>query len=222
MIDESASRKHWDGLHGSARFRPRFPTEAVVRFVSGNFPEGGAGLAALDIGVGAGRHTKLLAEMGFDVHGMDISPEGIEHCRKMLADHGLKAELAIGSMHALSFPDARFHVAVSYGVFLYTNRAGLDRAVAEMHRVLRPGAPAFVMLRTTDDYRCGKGVEIEPQTFRLEIDETNELGTIQHFLSEQDVPDVFRAFSSIAFERTEVTFAARQKKNSDWLITVRK
>lgn len=222
MIDESASAFHWDALHAQPRFRPRYPAESVVRFLFGSSPGDRSGLSALDIGVGGGRHARLLCEMGFVVSGLDISAEGLEQCRRILQANGLAAVLKQGSMHDLPFPSANFDVAVSYGVFNYTDLAGMRRAVAELHRVLKPGASAFVMVRTRDDYRFGKGECLEPGTYRLEINETNERGTVQHFLSEEDVPDLFGAFSRLSFERSETSFAERTEKHSDWLITVRR
>ena len=78
---------HWDGLHVSQRFRPIYPSEAVVRFLLPRFREGlrdGTRLSALDIGVGGGRHTRLLCEMGFDTFGIDISAEGLKQTEALL------------------------------------------------------------------------------------------------------------------------------------------
>ena len=98
----------------------------------------------------------------------------------------------------------------------------MTQAVAELHRVLVPGAPAFVVLRATDDYRYGKGVRLEANTFRLDTEDTNERDTVQHFLAEADVLVMFSSFRDVQFEKTETTFKQRQAVNSDWLITVRK
>jgi SAM-dependent methyltransferase len=220
---EGHSQEHWDQLHGQARFRPRFPNEHVVRFLRGHFPdEPRAGLRALDVGVGGGRHTKLLCELGFETFGMDISAEGLRHTEAWLASEGHRATLQQASMFELPFSDGDFDAVISYGVYCYSTRADMARAIGELHRVLRIGGRAFVMIRTDRDFRFGKGKQLEPGTFSIETNETNEQGTVQHFVREDEVPTLFAAFSELRFERTETTFDQRRSLNSDWLIAVAK
>ena len=42
----------------------------------------------LDLGCGAGRHTVYLAQEGFEVYTLDISPEGVEHTAQWLIGEG--------------------------------------------------------------------------------------------------------------------------------------
>lgn len=213
--------RFWDRLHTQRRFRPQYPSEHVVRFVRG-LPENGPGRRALDIGCGGGRHTVLLASSGFAVDAVDISEEGLVHTRAALDAAGFDATLTVAPMTALPFADETFDTVVSYGVFYYGTAAEGRAAVSELHRVLRPGGRAFVVVRTRDDYRYGKGNEIEPGTFVIGIDDTNERDTIQHFLGEDDVVERYASFSQVEFELTETTFRGRTAKNSDWLIAVTK
>jgi SAM-dependent methyltransferase len=220
---EAESIGRWNDLHEQPRFRPRYPHESVIRFLVAHFPpERRPSLRALDIGVGAGRHAKLLCELGFQTSGIDTSDEGLRHCRDWLRALNYEATILQASMSNMPFANDSFDLAISFGVYYYADSAGMSQAVAELHRVLVPGALAFVVLRTTDDYRFGKGAPLEKNTFRLEIKETNEYGTVQHFLGASDVPLMFSSFTEVEFEKTETTFNQRQAVNSDWLITVRK
>jgi SAM-dependent methyltransferase len=217
--------RHWDGLHALERFRPVYPSEAVVRFLMTGFRDRlrqSPRLSALDIGVGGGRHVRLLCELGFDTCGVDISAEGLKQTEGLLARLGFTATLKPAAMTELPFESSSFDVVISYGVFNYGTAADMRQAIAEVHRVLKPGGRAFVVLRTTDDFRHGKGQALEPDTYLLTISETNEEGTVQHFVSESAVSTAFAAFSNLEFEKTETTFAARTAKNSDWLVSVRK
>jgi SAM-dependent methyltransferase len=217
------AEKHWDKLHGDLRFRPRFPNDNVVRFLFGNFPrEGNAARRALDIGVGGGRHTRFMADMGFQVAGIDISSEGLRHTGEWLASVGRTADLRHSSMLELPFDAATFDAVVAFGVINYNDAAGMQKAIAEVHRVLKPGGPALFVTRTDRDYRFGKGDTVEPGTFRLTISETNELGSLQHFLSEAEIPLFFKHFADIRYERTETTFGERTGVDSDWILKVRK
>lgn len=221
MFDSSS---HWDQLHENPRFRPIYPNDHVVRFLMANreLLEKHHPARFLDIGLGAGRHTKLAAELGFRAFGVDISFVGLQHARERLLATGLQASLSQASMLALPYIDCSFAVLLSYGVFYYGTANEMRRSIAEVHRILIPGGKALVVLRTSDDYRFGKGVRLGHNTFQLTIAETNELHSTQHFLAADDVPAYFAGFAHVSFEKTETTFGNRSGINSDWLITVEK
>ena len=156
MFDSSS---HWDQLHENPRFRPIYPNDHVVRFLMANreLLEKHHPARFLDIGLGAGRHTKLAAELGFRAFGVDISFVGLQHARERLLATGLQASLSQASMLALPYIDCSFAVLLSYGVFYYGTANEMRRSIAEVHRILIPGGKALVVLRTSDDYRFGKG-----------------------------------------------------------------
>jgi SAM-dependent methyltransferase len=214
---------HWDQLHENPRFRPQYPNDHVVRFLLGSrvFLEKG-GARFLDIGVGAGRHCKLASDLGFETYGIDTSFVGLQHARERLCETAPQHLLCRASMLALPFADSSFKVALSFGVLYYGTANEMKQAIAEAHRVLARGGRAFVVLRTIDDYRFGKGKKQGHNTFQLDTAETNELGTVEHFLGTQDIPSYFAAFSRINFEKTETTSANCTRLDSDWLITVEK
>jgi SAM-dependent methyltransferase len=215
---------HWNNLHANPRFRPIYPSEDVVRFLLAlrvQLPQQ-AQYRFLDIGAGAGRHMRLAAELGFSVFGVDISFTGLSHARERLQRTNSPHSVALASMTRLPFADASFDAVLSYGSFYYGSAEDMSQAIAETHRVLVAGRKSFVVLRSTDDYRYGKGPELEPNTFQLDISETNELGTIQHFLTAEDIPQYFAGFSQVSFEKTDWTLCGRTRLNSDWLITAEK
>jgi ubiquinone/menaquinone biosynthesis C-methylase UbiE len=218
------SQAHWDSLHANARFRPVYPNDHVVRFLMGFRARKNAAtqMRLLDIGAGAGRHTKLAAELGFKPFGIDLSSTGLQHARLRLQDSRLPHDFAQASMLALPFRDASFDAVVSFGVFYYGCAEQMKKAIAETHRVLTPAGEIFAVLRTVNDYRFGKGKELERNTTQLNIEDTNEYETIQHFVDAGDVPLYFAEFRQVSFEKTETTFANRRGVNSDWLVSAEK
>ncbi len=218
------AEKHWDELHQHSRFRPAYPSDHVVRFMMASLgrlePTGATRF--LDVGVGAGRHLRLAADLGFTAFGIDLSSIGLRYARERLQFENIPALLARASMLALPFPESSFQILLSYGVFYYGNSLEMQRAIDETYRVLTPGGRGFIVVRTTEDCRFAKGDRIENNTYRLTTAETNEAGTIQHFLAADDVPIYFAQFSRLSFEKSETTFADRSLLNSDWLVTVEK
>jgi|SRR5450432_766078 SAM-dependent methyltransferase len=219
MTDASS---HWDQLHNHPRFRPQYPNDHVVRFLMGSRALLENSRARfLDIGVGAGRHCKLASDLGFETFGIDTSFVGLQHAR-LRGGKTSEHFLAKASMLALPFADSSFKVVLSFGVFYYGTADDMKQAISETHRVLEPGGKALIVLRTLDDFRFGKGKKLGHNTFQLDIADTNELGTVEHFIGAVDIDPYFSAFSQISFEKTETTSANRTRVDSDWLITLGK
>jgi SAM-dependent methyltransferase len=118
--------------------------------------------------------------------------------------------------------DGCFDVVLSFGVFYYGTADDMKHAINEARRVMVRGGRLFVVVRTTHDFRFGKGEEIGPNTFRLKIKDTHEYDTVQHFVDAADIEALFAGFSSVSFEKTETTFVNRSRLDSDWLITSEK
>jgi SAM-dependent methyltransferase len=211
---------HWDQLHQNSRFRPRYPNEHVVRFLMAHKAavENIGARRFLDIGCGAGRHMQLASELGFEPYGVDTSITGLQHARHL----HIQSRLARASMLALPFAEGSFGLVLSFGVFYYGTAREMHEAIAEAHRVLASRGRLFAVLRTTQDYRLGKGEHLAPRTYRLKITDTNEYDTVQHFLGAEDIASYFENFSDVTFEKTETTSANRARVDSDWLITAQK
>jgi SAM-dependent methyltransferase len=89
------------------------------------------GAELLDIACGAGMAAHLAATVGAEVAGIDASRPLLEIARRR--NPGM--DLRLGSMFELPWPDSRFDVAMSInGIW-----GGCGPALAEAHRVLRPG-----------------------------------------------------------------------------------
>ncbi len=104
------------------------------------FPQEGD---VLDIGCGAGRTSIPLTQMGFNVHGVDLSA-GMLREAKLHADRlGLKIDFREMDARSLDFADRSFDCAVfSFNgidhVHGYKGKLGV---LHEIFRVLKPGAP---------------------------------------------------------------------------------
>lgn len=103
-----------------------------------------AGKRVLEVGCGTGTDLVQFARAGARVTGVDLTPRSIEIARLRFGVYKLTGEFAIGDCEALSFPDASFDAVYSFGVLHHTPDTA--RAIREIHRVLRPGGTAIVML----------------------------------------------------------------------------
>lgn len=98
----------------------------------------------LDFGCGIGRVAVAVAPHAAEVTGVDISAAMIAEARRRAAGlEGVRFEATDG--RALPFPDASFDLVLAVDSFPYLVRAGvLDRQLAELARVLRPGGDLLV------------------------------------------------------------------------------
>jgi demethylmenaquinone methyltransferase / 2-methoxy-6-polyprenyl-1,4-benzoquinol methylase len=103
----------------------------------------GPGSTALDVATGTGDLAIALARRGAEVTGSDFAPAMLEIARRKAP--GLRFEE--GDALDLSYPDDSFDAAtVGFGA---RNFADLDRGLAEMARVVRPGGRVVVLEITT-------------------------------------------------------------------------
>jgi ubiquinone/menaquinone biosynthesis C-methylase UbiE len=102
------------------------------------------GKKVLEIGCGAGIDLVHFARAGAEVTAVDLSETAIDLARKNIAINGLQADLCIMNGEALEFPADYFDVVYAHGVLQYT--ADSSKMISEIHRVLKPGGEAIMML----------------------------------------------------------------------------
>lgn len=103
-----------------------------------------AGLDVLDVGCGQGIDLIRYAQAGARVTGIDLTPRHADLARSHLAALGLEGTVVNGDAESLPFDDASFDRASSNGVLHHT--PGIEPALAEIARVLRPGGEARIIL----------------------------------------------------------------------------
>ena len=97
----------------------------------------------LDLGCGAGRTSVCLAQMGYRVTGIDLSPEMVR-VAEMEADRlGLKIDFRAMDARELNFPDQSFDAALfSFNGLDHVSGYGAKLEIfLQVFRVLKPGAP---------------------------------------------------------------------------------
>ena len=138
---DSQVEAEWERLATPYR---RLELISTLQLVDEYFPNAGH---VADVGGGPGRYTIELLRRGYRVTLVDLSENAIAFVRDRLAAEGLRAE----ALHHTNAQDlsmlatSSFDAALLLGP-LYHLIAEADRALAlsELHRVLKPGAPAIV------------------------------------------------------------------------------
>jgi ubiquinone/menaquinone biosynthesis C-methylase UbiE len=102
------------------------------------------GKRLLEVGCGMGTDLLQFARGGAICTGIDLTPRSVEISSLHFGLYDMRADFVLGDGERLPFADESFDVVYSNGVLHHTPDTA--RAVAEVHRVLRPGGTARVML----------------------------------------------------------------------------
>jgi SAM-dependent methyltransferase len=161
---KDAVRSHWQqqpcgtrevGTADRRRFfdeieRDRYALEPYIRPFA-RFEEG-RGKQVLEVGVGAGTDFVNWVRQGAIATGVDLTQQGVALTRERLALEGLEAEVRVADAETLPFEDASFDIVYSYGVLHHS--PDTPRAIREVHRVLRRGGKARVMIYHYPSWVC--------------------------------------------------------------------
>jgi len=136
-----------------------------------------AGETVLDLGCGNGWATRLIAKAapGVQAIGVDVSPAMVERAEE-LHSFTIRARYEVCPFEELDFADAHFDRAFGMESVYYA--VDLGRALAELHRVLKPAGVSDLVV---DFYAERPGTERWPEL----------TGLAMHRLSEAEWRDAF-------------------------------
>ncbi len=123
------------------RGRPGYPPDAVDHIAAALGL--GPGTAVLDLAAGTGKLTRMLAATGAAV----IAVEPVDAMRAILAETVPGADVRAGTAEAIPAADASIDAVTVAQAFHWFDASG---ALAEIHRVLRPGGGLALVWNSFD------------------------------------------------------------------------
>ncbi|NWF69984.1 MAG: class I SAM-dependent methyltransferase [Chloroflexi bacterium] len=235
--NHASARAGWEHIFRGGDIPPRYrslaePNPQVVEWAD-TLPAGGL---LLDVGCGVGRHVVYLGGRGFRIAGIDISPTGIRMSQEISAQRQIPFEGHVSPMTALPWPAITFDGALSTSAIHHQRRADLVQALAEVWRVLKPGAVFIADFPSTDtlDYQdmrtrvaAGQLTEVEPNTFVDEStspDPMEDLFLPHHYCDAADLRDLLRHFEIVRLQADlrPVTTAQGSGKVGKWVVWARR
>ena len=123
-------RARWDEKHAAERATQEPATFLKRIFQSDHWsiPRG----QALDIATGKGQNAIFLAEQGFEVLGIDISPVALEEARRSAEEKSLKVNWQQADLEVIELPPLRYNVVLNFN---YLQRS----LVPQIKKSLKPG-----------------------------------------------------------------------------------
>ena len=107
------------------------------------------GMVVLDVGCGRGEILRHAAQLGADAYGIDYAPVAVNMSRQVIDPlNGVaqppagvapgRTAVYLADAKTLPFPDASFDRVLMFDVVEHLHPWELDRALAEVRRVLKP------------------------------------------------------------------------------------
>ncbi|NJE02438.1 class I SAM-dependent methyltransferase [Thermococcus sp. JdF3] len=113
----------------------------------------------LEVGVGTGFMLPHYPR-DIELHAIDAVPEMVEVAKERAEEIGLNARFYVMDAEKLEFPDSSFDTVVS--AFVFCTVPDPERAMAEIHRVLKPGGRVILLEHTRSDCRLLNWLFLKP------------------------------------------------------------
>ena len=227
-MSDDDSRNRWDHLFAQPRFAPAHPEPSVIRWLFRTFPrDEAASVSLLDAGSGTGRHGLFAAAEGYRATVVDFSAVAVTEAVTVATCRRLSLVGVVATLDRLPFAENSFDGVLSYAVLYYLPYERLRTAVAELHRVLKPGGRAFVMIKSAGDSRGQYGTPLGDHEILLDrtvdgMSWAKELGMTLTLLDRAGVEACFSVFESVVVDRSMVTFGNGRFQDEEWHLVLGK
>lgn len=143
----------------------------------------------VDLGAGDGRNSKVGLQNGHQVVLLDISKTALE-----IAVEGLEAGKfpkglgVLGNLEDLPFSSSQFDGAICLDTLPQV--FNLERAISEIHRILKPGGKCLLNVFTKDDCAWGEGERVGPSSYMYK-------GCYFSFFDDKDIPELCKGLFEV-------------------------
>lgn len=212
-------QSHWEEYYSTLKRMPRrlkktaqFIVDAIPDLKNQNVKK------VLDLGCGAGRHSVLLANSGFEVIGIDISKSALKMAKRWINKERLRNVAFVrATMTNIPLKDLCLDAVISVSVMHHRFKKDIKITVDEIRRTLREKGKLLANLASVEDSRAlaqryGKGQGLERNTYWIvESYEKDRFKELHHFLTKREVLKLLDSF-------TRIQLAAAKEKPNYWEI----
>ena len=150
----------------------------------------------LDLGCGTGRHLLFLLKKGFEVYGLDGSPNGLEIAKNWLTEENLSSELTCQKVeYEFPYKNDFFDAVISIQVIHHNLMKDIKFTVNEILRTLKTEGFIFltVPLRQAFYVKKSNMKKVELRTYIPLVGQEKDLP--HHFFTVAEIKKVFSAFN---------------------------
>ncbi len=172
--------EHWEQRYrtGDAPWDTGRPSSELQRVVA---EEHIAPCRAIELGCGTGSNAVWLAEQGFDVTAVDLSPRAIERARQRAASAGLVVRFLPADV--LQPPDlgGPFRFFFDRGCYHVVRRTDAHAYVRTLERLSEPGTLGLVLAGNAREPHDPGPPVVDEETIRRELGRAFEIVRLREF-----------------------------------------
>ncbi|MFQ6014102.1 MAG: class I SAM-dependent methyltransferase [Anaerolineae bacterium] len=170
------------------------PEEVLVEYLP--YLSGGR---ALDLGCGEGWNALFLAEHGFTVEGIDISPAGVEKCLRLARQGNLSVEATVADLRDYPIPPGEYALILAVATLHFLTREELEEAARRIRDGLGPGGAVFITVFTTDDPGYQRAQEAGLKILEENTFFSPGLNGPIHYFAPDELRDLFADFEILHY-----------------------
>ena len=140
---ELPPKEKWDGRYGAEGYKPDKSPVPFLTEVIEAIPPG----RALCLAAGCGRNAVYLAQQGFEVTAVDISPRGLDRCKQLAVDLGVRVDTVEADLLSYDMAGEAFDLITD---FCYYE----PEVFGPVKGAVRPGG--YFLLQTFSIYHAGR------------------------------------------------------------------
>jgi SAM-dependent methyltransferase len=216
-LDLKSNQDVWKRIYAEGKNDLRYPNDVFVRCCHRYLGNSG-GPRILDFGFGTGANLIHLAEMGFNVSGVEISEHALQKTKMRLEEKGLSAELlCIEPGAQLPWPSSYFDAVIVWQVLYYNDWDSWRKVVNELDRVLRPGGVFICATAAPGDISQTMAEPLGNGLYRSKV--PGQEGCILVIPDEQQLS---QGFPGRKFDLGEFGYRIGETVARHWLVVYRK
>jgi ubiquinone/menaquinone biosynthesis C-methylase UbiE len=165
------------------------------------------GKKVLDIACGTGILSEQFARMGAEVTAIDLTQKAVELTKKRFEVGHLEGTILQADAQNLPFENESFDFVCAWGCLMHMPQT--EKAISEIHRVLKPGGKMFAMMYYKDSIHLRIAIQLYYGIIRLQYlrydnqslinryTDGNEKGgnNLTKFYSKKEFKQLFSTFS---------------------------
>jgi len=129
----------WDNIYSEGSIH-KIPSKEIVGLIPSLKADGV--IEILDAGCGTGRHSRYLAQMGFNVHGFDISEKAIKIAES--DKNGYHIDYRLGTLSSLPYASNSMDFILANHSLEYGCDEDIRKYIIGLDGILKKGKPIFV------------------------------------------------------------------------------
>jgi cyclopropane fatty-acyl-phospholipid synthase-like methyltransferase len=147
----------------------------------------------VDLGCGAGNYAIYLAERGFEVTGVDISPKAIEIAKNIAKKRNLTCNfLVVDVVEGLNKLGKNWDFAYDWGMLHHILPEQRQKYVRNVHQILSPKGRYLSVCFSEKDVGFESSEKIR----------TTRIGSVLYFSSEDELRELFKPYFQIIEMKT--------------------